>query len=294
MYSLAWVGARYADAVSRTCVGLILTLVALALPFGTSLALAQSVPGAEWSPAAGAVGDNTYQGFIDQPASGATIAAGAAFQVKGWVVDTTAQGWSGIDDVQVMLGSTSLGHLAVGQSRPDVASVLGNPFFGNSGFAGTITSALPAGSQTLTVVAHTPAKGSWSKNVSVNVAGTSGTVAPASSAAASGLVLRIISPTSDDIVPSNNNGVIFGVAYDTRTRAELGSGVNRVQVYLDGPRGQAGSQTLGDATLNGSDWSLNWEPTRFNKVPHHILWVYARSAVTGEEALVQQDITLSH
>jgi hypothetical protein len=265
-----------------------------ALSFGASAALAQSLPGAEWSPAAGAVGDNTYQGFIDQPASGATIAAGASFQVKGWVVDTTAEGWSGIDDVQVMLGSTSLGHLAVGQSRPDVANVLGNPFFANSGFAGTVNTALPGGPQTLTVVAHTPAKGSWSKSVSVNVAGASGAVTPASAAAASGLVLRIISPTPDDIVPANNNGVIFGVAYDTRTRAELGSGVDRVQVYLDGPRGEAGSQTLGDATLNGSDWSLNWEPTRYNKVPHHILWVYARSSVTGEEALVQQDITLSH
>ena len=257
------------------------------------MALAQSLPGADWSPAAGAVGDNTFQGFIDQPTAGATIPAGASFQVKGWVVDTTAQGWSGVDDVQVMLGSTSLAHLAVGQSRPDVANVLGNPYFANSGFAGTVTSALPGGTQTLTIVAHTPGRGSWSKNVSVNVAGSSGSVTPASATGASGLVLRIISPTPDDVVTSNNNGTIFGTAYDTRTRAELGSGVNRVQVYLDGPRGQAGSQTLGDATLNGTDWSLAWEPTRFNGVSHHILWVYARSAVTGEEALVQQEINLS-
>ena len=276
----------------RSSLCLILACVACALPLGAVAAVAQSLPGADWSPAAGATGDNTFQGFIDQPGSGATIAAGASFQVKGWVVDTTAQGWSGVDDVQVMLGSTSLGHLAVAQSRPDVASVLGNPFYTNSGFAGTITSALPSGAQTLTILAHTPGRGSWSKNVSVNVAGGSGTVVPAGQA--TGLVLRIISPTPDDLVPSNNNGTIFGVAYDTRTRAELGSGVDRIQVYLDGPRGQAGSQTLGDATLNGSDWSLTWQPTRFNTVSHHFLWVYARSAVTGEEILVQQEINLAH
>jgi hypothetical protein len=106
-------------------------------------------------------------------------------------------------------------------------------------------------------------------------------------------VLKIISPTSDDIVPSNNNGTIFGTAFDTRTRAELGSGVDRVTVCLDGPCGEAGSQTLGDATLNGSDWTLTWAPTRFNKVQHHILWVYAHSSVTGEQALVQEDLNLS-
>ncbi len=277
--------------MARNLPCLILALIAFALPFGGAVALAQSIPGGDWSPATGAVGDNTYQGFIDEPASGTSIAAGASFQVKGWVVDTMAQGWSGIDDVQVMLGSTSLAHLAVGQSRPDVASVLGNPYFANSGFAGTVSTALPGGQQTLTVVAHTPGKGSWSKTVTVNVAGASGSVVPAASA--TGLVLRIISPSADDVVPSNNNGTIFGVAYDTRTRPELGSGVDRVQLYLDGPRGQAGSQTLGDATLSGSNWSLAWLPTRFNKVSHHILWVYARSGVTGEEALVQEDINLS-
>jgi hypothetical protein len=69
---------------------------------------AQSVLGGDWSPAAGAMGDNTYEGFIDQPASGAAISPGASFPVSGWVVDTTAEGWSGIDGVQVMLGSTLL------------------------------------------------------------------------------------------------------------------------------------------------------------------------------------------
>ena len=255
-------------------------------------ASAQSLPGGDWSPAAGAAGDNTYVGFVDQPASGATIAAGASFQVSGWVADTTAEGWSGVDDVQVLLGSTVLGHVAVGASRPDVAGVLGNPYDASAGFSGVIASGLPGGTQTLTIVAHTPGKGSWSKQVNVNVSGSGG-VTLTSGSATSGLVLKIISPKSDDIVQSNNNGTIYGVAYDTRTRANLGNGVDRVSAYLDGARGQAGSQSLGDASFNGTNWSLSWQPTRYNTVQHHILWVYAHSAVTGEDALLQEEINLS-
>jgi hypothetical protein len=250
---------------------------------------AQSMPGAGWSPAAGAVGDNTYEGFIDQPVSGATIAAGASFTVSGWVVDTTAEGWSGIDGVQVMLGSNVLANLAVGVSRPDVAAALNNPFYGNSGFNGVVASALPTGAQTLTVVAHTPNKGSWSKSVQVNVSGSAGPVVTTGTGT-TGIVLRIISPTADDLVLPNNNGTINGTAYDTRTRAELGVGVDRVSLYLNGARGTAGSQFLGDAVQNGTNWSLAWEPTKYDGVQHNILWVYAHSSVTGEEALLQQDL----
>jgi hypothetical protein len=263
---------------------------------GAATGQAQNLPGADWSPAAGAMGDNTFQGFIDRPGAGATLQAGAPFQVSGWVVDTTAQGWSGISDVEVLLGNTSLGHLSVGQSRPDVAAILNNPYYANAGFSGTISSALPAGNQTLTIVAHTPDKGSWSKQVPVTVSGSassSGNVVLAPSAASQGLVLKVISPTTSDLVVSNNNGSIYGVAYDTRTRPELGVGVDRVQAYLDGPRGQAGSQYLGDATFNGDNWSIAWQPTKYNGVRHHNLWVYARSSVTGEEALLQEEINLS-
>jgi len=258
---------------------------------GAAGAHAQSIPGAEWAPAAGAVGDNTYEGFIDQPTPGATIAAGASFTVSGWVVDTTAEGWSGIDGVQIMLGNTLLTNAAIGVSRPDVAAALGNPFFGSSGFSGVVSTALPVGTQTLTVVAHTPNKGSWAKQVQVNVSGAAGGVVTAG-AATTGIVLRIISPTPDDVILPNNNGIINGVAYDTRTRPELGVGVDRVSLYLDAPRGTAGSQTLGDAVQNGTNWSLMWEPTKFDSVQHHILWVYARSSVTGEEALLQQEINI--
>lgn len=267
-------------------------LLALSVSIAAS-AQAQAVPGGGWSPASGAAGDNTYVGFIDQPAAGASIPGGASFNVSGWIVDTTADGWAGIDGVQVLLGNTVVGQAAIAQNRPDVAAALNNPFYAASGFQAVISNALPAGPQTLTIVAHTPGKGSWSKQVSVNVGGGGGPVAVAPNAT-TGLVLKLVSPTSDDLIVGNNNGTISGLAYDTRTRAELGIGVDRVSAYLDGAKGTAGSQFLGDATFNGDTWSISWQPTRYNGVSHHILWVYAHSNVTGEEALVQEEINIGH
>lgn len=269
-----------------------LLIAAFALSLAPAAASAQSVPGADgWAPAAGAAGDNTYLGFIDQPAAGASIAAGVPFHVSGWVVDTAAEGWAGIDDVQVLNGSSVLAHATVAISRPDVASVTGNGYWANSGFDAVVPGgAVPAGPATLTVVAHTPGKGSWSKSVSVTIGAGSGvtTAAPTST----GLVLKIVYPTTGDQILPNHNGVINGIAYDTRTRAELGVGVDRVQVYLDGPRGVAGSQSLGTATQTDNTWSLAWQPSAYDHVLHHILFVYAHSSVTGEELLINEEINI--
>ena len=106
-------------------------------------------------------------------------------------------------------------------------------------------------------------------------------------------MLTVAEPTPGVEVPGTNDGLVRGQAYDTRTRPELGAGVNRVQVYLDAQRDLPGSQFLGDAVINGTEWSLHWEPTKWNTVKHHVMFVYARSAVTGEERLVVLEIDIS-
>src|SRR6266508_57383 len=86
--------------------------------------VAQEVPGGGgWAPGPNATGDNTYQGFVDQPGAGASIALGAPFHVSGWVVDMAAEGWAGIDGVQVLQGDRVLATGSVAGSRPDVANV---------------------------------------------------------------------------------------------------------------------------------------------------------------------------
>jgi len=254
-------------------------------------AAAQGVPGGGgWQPGPGAVLDNTYQGFIDQPSAGATVGAGAAFRVAGWVVDTTAEGWAGIDGVEVLHGSTVLARGSVGGARPDVASVTGNPFWAASGFEAVVPAgALQAGPATLTVQVHTPGKGSWTKQVNVNVGASSGPTTGGSQA----LVVTVIAPRPGEEIAGNNNGLIRGIAYDTRTRAELGAGVDRVQVYLDAQRDLPGSQHLGDARISGNEWTLAWEPTRWNSFKHHVMYIYGRSAVTQEERLLTLEIDIA-
>jgi hypothetical protein len=271
----------------------LLILLALAVPIP---AAAQALPGGgSWAPGPDASGDNTFAGVIDQPANGSIIAAGAAFHISGWVVDTTAQGWAGVDDLNVFLGSTRLVRGVVAGSRPDVATATGNGFWAASGFDAVMPGgALPPGTATLTVVAHTPGKGSWSRQVSVTVSGAAGAVQTVSGAPASGaLQVTVLAPTPNQEVPGTNNGTIRGTAGDTRTRAELGSGVDRIQVYLDARRGVAGSQFVGTATITGNTWALDWQPTKYNSTKHHIMYIYARSAVTGEEVLLSQDVNIS-
>jgi hypothetical protein len=262
-----------------------------------SAAVAQEVPGGGgWAPGPGAAGDNTYQGFIDQPPAGASVSAGAPITVSGWVVDTAAEGWAGIDGVQVQQGDRLLAQGSVGINRADVAAITGNPFWGSSGFTATVPGgSLSVGPATLTVVAHTPGKGSWTKSVPIEVAG--GGAAPTivsgtNAEGQTGLVLVVQQPEQNGEVLDNRNGHIFGIAYDTRTTAELGVGVDRVQAFLDGARGLAGSEFLGETNPTASTWTISWEPTRYTSTNHHILWIYARSAVTGEEKLVQREINI--
>src|SRR5229473_3976373 len=140
-------------------------------------------PFSTWTPDPGAAGDNTYSGFIDVPPANTQVPTGN-FQVAGWFVDTTAQGWAGADDVQVFQGTMDgggkmLAKAFFAQSRPDVAAALGNPYWAASGFNATIpASSLPTGGQTLSVYAHTPAKAWWYKQVQVNVSGTAAASAP--------------------------------------------------------------------------------------------------------------------
>jgi hypothetical protein len=77
-----------------------------------------------------------------------------------------------------------------------------------------------------------------------------------------------------------------------------GSGIDRVEVYMDGER-DSGGTLVGDATLGFSDqtaatkygsqfqsagWQLTFNPTNYDKGVHQI-FAYARSAVSGKENL---------
>jgi hypothetical protein len=257
-----------------------LALVAASVPVS---GMAQT-PG--WQPGPDGILDNTYDGFIDQPTSGATVPASGTFTVMGWVVDTTAQGWAGIDNVQVYLGTIDSGRMiaqaAFAQNRPDVAAALGNPFWAASGLLATVQgSDVPAGNQTLSMYVHTPGKGWWLKQVGVNGGGTAAS-APAPSALGPGGP-----PTVTVSAPAENENVsaTAQITYTIKGTADDptygSSAVDYVDVWLDGePTGNGGTE-LGTVTPNSDGkWSVDFKPTKFKSM-HHNLYIFVHSSKTG-------------
>ena len=280
---------------------------------GASLgpATAAADPLTAWTPGPDAILDSTYDGFIDLPAANATVPTGS-FDVAGWFVDTTAQGWAGADDVQVWLGTMDGGKMlakaAFAQNRPDVAAAEANPFWAASGFSAAIPAgALGAGPQTLSVYAHTPGKGWWYKQVQVNVSAGAAPSAPAPAAAAPTVsggappVVVIEEPSAGDNIGTKNEFQLIGYALDPNASANQGSqgsGIDRVSVYVDAERDNGGA-FVGDADLAFSDqaaqakygaqfansgWRLTFKPTTLHKGAH-TFFIYAHSVVTGKENL---------
>ncbi len=275
----------------------------LVLGVGVAPAAAQQTPGA-WIGGPFAAGDNTYQGFIDLPAAGATVAAGQTFDLKGWIVDTTAQGWAGIDEVDVYDGLAGqgpfLGKATIATSRPDVASALGNPFWAGSGFAFTVPATLSQGAHTLTVYAHTPGKGWWYKQVAVTVGGATSSTSTTSATAATGVVNVITNVKFNDVIYAGRDYPLMGYALDTSANVAQAPGIDRVEVWVDGPRNQG--TYLGKAELKywseeaiakygsqfgAAGWRLTFSPTIFHEGGHN-LYVYARSSLSGQETRTQQ------
>ncbi|MDQ6670715.1 MAG: Ig-like domain-containing protein, partial [Chloroflexota bacterium] len=241
--------------------GLLSTLAVLLVASVPSVS-AQSA--GDWSPGPGAILDNTYAGVIDAPSNSTSVPGGGSFSVSGWFVDKLAQGWAGADDVQVWLGTmdgggTLLAKGTVAQSRPDVGTALGNPFYAASGFDASIPgSSVPSGAQTLNVYVHTGGKGWWFKSLSVTGGATGTAAAPAPSAPAAGgpPQLTISNPgEGQDVSTRSSTYTISGSVSDA-------TNIDRIEVWINGER-DAGS--LLDTTTPASDgsWSVTFRPTRF-------------------------------
>ena len=264
---------------------------------GTLDAAAQTAPfnSSVWLAGQGASGQATLSSAIDGPASANPS------QLSGWIVDTTAQGWSGIDDVQVWTGPMDAGgrllaHPQFQLSRPDVAAALNNPYWAASGFSTTLSS----GASIVYLYAHTPDKGWWYQQVFTPQASSMSTVPP---------TLNIETPTSLATVHSNAPYLVSGFAFDPNARPDQGAGIDRVQVFLNGDR--ASGIYVGDAKLGIHDtyavtkgaqfanagWQLQFQPNSWmdTQTDNHLthLTVYARSSATGQETQVQTTIIIT-
>jgi hypothetical protein len=267
-------------------------LFSILLACGLSTLQASSVLAATWQPGPDASSDNTYAGFVDQPAVGAQVASDQPLVVAGWFVDQTADGWAGVDDVQVYdglsgAGGRFLGRGQVGLNRPDVAQALGNGFWLRSGFSASL-GPLGPGVHTLSVYAHTPAKGWWFTQVPI-------TVLPPAASPPPPPLNALVAPTGSERVSRKlDSFTIRGFALDPA--ATTGTGIDRVQVYMDEPRFQGGT-FVGEAQFGGSTpsaaaqfgphfseagYRIDIRPSDFTAGNHHV-YIYARSSVSGLE-----------
>jgi hypothetical protein len=250
-----------------------------------------------WFSGPDAVGDSTFSGSVDLQPGGKAV--------SGWIVDTTAQGWSGIDDVQLFDGLMGAGGQMVGHpqfqlSRPDVASALNNPFFASSGWTAPIPNNAYGPVALFYVYAHTPSKGWWYQQVYLNTPMVAFQPGPK---------LDVEVPTALATVHNNAPYTMRGTAYDPSASSAQGTGVDRVQVYLNGDR-QSGI-LIGDATLGQFDqfsakaspqfanagWSLQFQPNSWldTVIDNTItpMTVYAHSSVTGQETKTQLSVIIS-
>lgn len=273
----------------RVLCGFILIGVAVLVPSASGVAAQEEV--ASWQPGPDGAGSNTYLGFVEQPSDGLAT-SGAPFVISGWLVDKTAQGWAGFDQVQIYNGAmgsvgTLLASADVGLDRPDVASATGNPFWSQSGFIAQVPgSALQPGAYALQLYGHTPAKGWWYTTfyLAVGVSAT-GQVAGAPT-------LSINRPSAEENIPATKPSyTVSGSAADPQAGAGS-SGIDQVAVYLNGPRGDPHAAFLGNASITGTDWSLTFSPNLYQWGPTS-LYVYARSQISGQETQKVQFFSIS-
>jgi hypothetical protein len=269
----------------------LLALASLALLLVLATSIASAEPASNWQPGPDAHGEYFCNGVIDTPVAGATVTAGAPVQVSGWIVDMNAEGWAGFDNLHVYDGLAGSGKFltqgTVGVSRPDVAAAFGNQFYTSSGFAATIPGgALSAGQHTLSVYAHTPDKGWWYTQFTVNVVGQ-----PAASTGKP--TLGISQPEyGEKVYTADDTYTVIGYALDpaaTIMQGSQGSGIDRVQVYVNDT--YLGDAELGysnsDASAFGTQFAnagfrFEFQPTQFHE-GNAQLEVRAHSVVTGKE-----------
>jgi hypothetical protein len=147
---------------------IVIAFTAFALLLNASLTTSSSFAQTPTAP-----GSTTIK--IDSPIADTSLPNGVQVVIGGWAVDPAGPN-SGVDSVRVYLdgqmdaGGTLLGNATYPKPRPDVASSLGNPAFGNSGFDFLWTpTRLSPGQHRIYVYAHS-IKNGWQFQ-SVNVTG---------------------------------------------------------------------------------------------------------------------------
>jgi hypothetical protein len=266
---------------------------------------------------------------LANPSPGSMIEPGGLV-LQGIATDSRAQGSSGIDRVDFFLDSRDLGGMNIGSAVPSVLPVSlgpanfqatvsipnltgGHDLFAYAhstltgaerviavpvavgedpslvgGLGSSATEACTSGSGGSTATPSTTAP-SAPAPVPVTPASPATTTAPvAPTSSLSSITLDVENPASGDTVHVGGY-VIDGMAVDKA--AQNGSGIDRIEIFLDNR--DAGGTILTEATPGSANMWHAIVPLPANQTGLHALFVYAHSAATGQEAVVNVPVTLA-
>jgi N-acetylmuramoyl-L-alanine amidase len=212
-------------------------------------------------------------GAIDTPAEGAVIDTSTV--VSGWAIDQAALGNAGVDRVQLYVDGAYLGDANYGLGRTDIGGSFGLQF-GASGWSTTIDpNSLSGGQHQLEVRARSLLGGQEASYIRQIVVALGTAPNGAFDAPDEGATIASLTD-------------LRGWAIDQR--ASAGTGVDRVQLYVDGtPLGDVQyGQNRADVAVHfgpqfgDSGWSMLLDAHALS-VGQHTLEVRARSTLTGRE-----------
>jgi hypothetical protein len=311
--------------MSRSAFGLVRLfglVAAAALAVGALPALAQTAPSAT----SGECSGMRFQ--LSNPDPGAALTPGA-YVVQGVAQDARATQGSGIDRVDFFLDSREQGGTNLGSVLPDETPgpfgpdsfqtvvtlpdiIGGHALFAYArshvnGAESVIGIPIAIGETPDKAFATTP-----DTTVQMCVTGSGGgaptppsTTAPAPSTTTaqpstptttttttgrpnpSTIVFQVGNPSPGDTI--HEGGLIIeGIAMDTA--AQQGSGIDRIQIFLDSR--DAGGMVLGFGSIsNGDKWTATISMPS-NQAGLHTLFFYAHSLVSGDESVVSVHVTV--
>jgi hypothetical protein len=234
---------------------------------------------AQWSPGPDADKSEPLLGSVDPVANGDTNST--ALTLSGWVADPTSTGSSGIDGLNVYLGTDPSFVLA--SATLGVPRSMDNPDWSDAGFSINLPlQQLPTGAISLTLAAHSADRGTWlsSLQIVVPALGSIPSVAvrvplvplaplPAPATAVA-LHAEVETPQPNDVV---GRSFVMQV---------LAHGADRVDVFLE-PDRDAGGRLLGSsATSVGDVFSI----PLIVSANGHTLFVHAISTASRQEQVL--------
>jgi hypothetical protein len=246
-----------------------------------------------WTASQGNTRTDAVVGQVD-PVSGGDIGA-SILTLNGWLVDPDATGSTGIDGLDVYLGTdpataTRLTGAQLGLSRTGPASILANPDWSKPGFLINLPlDGVPPGPTLLTLAARTRDHGTWLSSLAV-VVPSLGSIPPLQS-----LVVQPAVPAPPPVAafraevasPQPNDEV--GRSFVLQVVA---AGADRVDVYLEPDRDNGGRLVGSSPVPPGTSASAPVKIQVSAPVDNHTLYVHVASSASGQQQVLTVPIVV--